>query len=179
MARGRQLRVSRGPRRDTVWLASAPETGLSSLAANTGVLDQSFTGAQISALGNGTIVRTRGSLWVMSDQKVALEAAPVGLGMVVVTEKARAAGVSALPAPLTQASADFWFVHRYALSVAQVGATADGLVGGSAWFDRVDFDSKAMRTVEDGEAIVVMLENLSGTAGIQYVIAFRMLYKLH
>jgi len=50
------------------------------------------------------------------------------------------------------------------------GAAAPGVWG---------FDSRAMRKVEDGQDIVSVAENASGSAGLTYVAKYRMLVKLH
>ncbi len=90
------FRRSGAPRRSTEWIASAVITGSSSLAAATAVLDQSINIAEQS-----TIVRTRGSLFVKSDQVAANEQPFGALGMAVVTDQANAIGITAMPTPTT------------------------------------------------------------------------------
>ena len=41
------------------------------------------------------------------------------------------------------------------------------------------FDFRSMRKIEDQQAIVVSIENASAAEGAQYVMKFRMLFKLH
>ncbi len=171
----------RGPfrgrvRRKTTWLASFDSTAITSLAPNAAAVDQAFTGAAIAALGPSTIVRVRGMVFVTSDQTAASELTFGALGMAVVSEQARVAGLAAVPTPITEEASDLWFVHQFFGDSIGV-ATAIGLVGlGTPTF----FDSKAMRKLEgdDSQAIVVLMENASATAGLEYVLKFRILVML-
>ncbi len=100
---------SLGIRRQTDWLGSADRTGVSTIAAAGVILDQSFTQAQIQALGPITIVRTIGYIALRSDQ-AALTEEPFGaLGFMVVREQARVAGVGSLPTPIASEFDDGWF----------------------------------------------------------------------
>ena len=175
---GRRLRTGRGfspVRRSSIWLGSAVQTAVDSLAAATVTLDQSIVGAQIQALGNGTIARTRGTLWVASDQVIAQEDPFGALGMIVITEAARVAG--AVPGPGTTPDADQWFVHLFWKASMQVSAAAPASLAGGSFWSRYEFDSKAQRKVEDGQAIAVVMENNSAAHGARFLINFRMLYR--
>ncbi len=94
----------RGPRRSTQWLGSAKDTGLTVLAANANVLDQSF-----AFLEPATIVRTRGTLWVFNDVNTA-QTTFGAFGMAVVDNAAAAIGITAVPKPSTNSSDDAWFL---------------------------------------------------------------------
>ena len=168
-----------GTARPTIWLGSADQTGQTVLAAATSVLDQSFTDSQLAAVAQagGTIVRTRGTLWVKTDQLVQSEAALGALGMMVVKETARAAGVASIPTPVTESPNDAFFVHQWwqaGMFFNQVDAT--GVQIGLIW-SRYDFDSKAQRKFTEGDAIVVTMENINATFGVVYQLMFRMLIK--
>ncbi len=160
---------SRGKRRETEWFASADAVALTTLAAATFTLDQSLTAAEL-AKRPFTVVRTVGSIWVKSDQKAANESPFGAMGFLVASEKAVALGVTALPDPITQEASDSWFVYQ---QVAASGGPEEGRP-----FDRYDFNSKAMRKVQDGEDIAVMVTNASSTLGLQFVIKFRLLIKV-
>jgi len=163
--------VRSGSRRATQWLGSANDTDVTLLAAATAVLDQSF------AFGEpATIVRTRGSLWVASDQSIASEFPFGALGMAVVTDQAFAAGAASIPAPYTESDADTFFLWE---SFATGLVFKSGVGTESQPWARTDFDSKAMRKVDDNSTAVVMLENGSATDGLQFIITFRMLVMLH
>ena len=158
------------PQRSTQWLGSADDTSPTGLASNAAVMDQTF------AFGEpATIVRTRGTLWVGTDQESADEQAFGAMGMAVVTDAAAAIGITALPLPSGNSDDDAWFVWQPWLSSFRFVSAAgfqDQL------FAQYDFDSKAMRKVHDGSTAVVVLENDSAV-GLLFVILFRMLVKLH
>ena len=161
-------------RRKTVWLASLDTTTITTLAAATSVLDQAFNGSQITSLGPLTIVRTIGTLWVKTDQVAATEIPFGALGMSVVSEQARVAGIASIPTPITDEASDLFFTYvPWAASMLLADAT--GMIDGMSTYQ---FDSRAQRKVQDGEAIVVTLENASSVHGVGYVLKYRMLVKL-
>ena len=172
--RGAVVGRVRAPRRQTQWLASADISGATTLATGAAILDQSFTQAQIQALGPLTIVRTRGEFWVTSDQASANETPFGAVGFMIVREQARAAGIASLPTPITEEFDDGFFVHQFFLS----GVEAFSGVGFDMQrFTRYSFDSKAQRKVSADDSIVVTVENASAV-GLIYVLKFRMLVKL-
>ena len=178
--RGGFVRVSgAGPRRATRWLGSVDEFAQQGIGAGISVLDQSFTGVQIEELGPFTITRTIGSLWVASDQVIAQENGLVALGMSVISEQARAAGVASIPSPFANIANEQFFVYAAGLFSAEVSVGSPTTLIGGAWFTRTDFDSRAQRKVENGDAIAVVLENSSAGAGAAYWLMFRMLIKVH
>jgi len=172
--RGHQ--VVRGPRRATEWISSADATGLTSLAASGTVLDQSLTSANLASITPFTVVRTRGSLWVRSDQVAGTEEPFGALGFQIVNDNAATAGVASLDTPITNEGSDGFFVHQF-WQAGFIFADATGFAA-PGW-SRYDFDSKAMRKVESQDAIVVTLENASAGAGAAYILKFRMLAKLN
>ena len=105
-----------------------------------------------------TIRRTRGIVQVHSDQSSAVEAQTGAFGMIVVSDLAIAAGAASIPGPATEAEDDGWFVWQ---GFVQTGASAplSNTETGYA------FDSKAMRRIEEGFGVAMMIENFSGTGG--------------
>ena len=171
---GGRSALRQGQRRKTVWLASADITTIQTLAAATAVQDQVFTGAQIEALGPLTITRTIGTLWVKTDQVAATEIPFGAMGMCVVSEQARVAGVASVPTPITDETSDLFFTYvPWAASMLLADAT--GMIDGMSTYQ---FDSRAQRKVQDGEAVSVTLENASSVHGVGYVLKFRILVKL-
>ncbi len=163
----------RGARRATEWFASVDTTATSQLGAAVKALDSSLTTAELAKLPF-TVVRTRGMFLLQTDQVAADEEQLFGLGMGVFSDTAVAAGAASLPDPLSNESDDLWFVHQFGLSSqwqGQANGNARGLV--------YHFDSKAMRKVEEGSDIGVMVANGSATFGLEYWLKFRLLVKLH
>ncbi len=170
LVRTRGVIRGRVERRATQWLASTIETAQSNLAASSVVLDQSFAFGE-----KATIVRVRGALWVGSDQEAAEEKIFGAIGMAVVTNQALAIGVTAVPLPIQDQGSDNWLL--WLPFFADVRPTSAVGVEYNT-FSRVEFESKSMRKVDDGDSVVVVLEN-SATFGMQYLLEFRMLVKLH
>ena len=160
--------IQRSNRRKTFWLASAVVTARTALPQASVVLDQSF-----SFIEPHTIVRTRGSIWWGSDQEGSDEEPFGALGMAVVRTQAAAIGITALPTPGTDADSDSFFLYQPLLqSVVAAGTPATVAFNAMA---RFDFDSKAMRKVNDGDTVAIVLENSSAADGAVYLLNFRML----
>ena len=170
---------SSGPKRATTWAAGADVVGVIALAANTKALIQSLTATVIGAVApaGGTIVRTRGTLWVASDQATAPEE-PIGaLGMMVVTDTARAVGVTAVPTPVTDSFDDRFFLWQsWQAGIMFVQQDATGVQIWNGW-TRYDFDSKAQRKFTNTDAIVVTMENSHASDAVEFQLQFRMLLK--
>ncbi len=168
-------RIPQSLRRKTEWIASSDITTIQTLAASTAVLDQILTAATVSSLGPATIVRTIGTLWVKTDQVAATEIPFGAMGMTVVSEQASVAGVASVPVPITDETSDLFFTYvPWAASLILADAT--GIIDGMQVYQ---FDSRAQRKVQDGDAVAVTLENASSVHGVGYVLKFRMLFKLH
>lgn len=166
----RTVVVRGGPRRSTLWLGFAPDTTVTALAANASAIDQFFTFSESS-----TIVRTRGTLWIGSDQESNDEIAFGALGMGVVSTPAFTAGVALVPTPSTEMEDDLWF-QWLPWFTNLLFSDATGFQANL--FSRYDFDSKAMRKVHNGDTLVVVLEN-DIAVGVNFMIMFRMLLKLN
>ncbi len=163
----------RGPRRSTEWFASADVTAVATLAAGSKVLDQSLTTAELAKLPF-TVVRVRGEVLVISDQIAGAEEQLLGIGFGVFSDTAVAAGVASLPDPITNESDDLWFVHKFVFNTILGTSNIQGNIGGVQMFD-----SKAMRKVEEGSDIAVVLANGSASFGLEFWLKFRLLVKLH
>lgn len=167
-------RQSQSNRRKTEWLASADITGVTALGASAAILDQSRT-----INDPQTIVRTRGTLWVESDQVIASEEPFGALGMSVVSTPAATAGILSVPAPITEEGDDsffLWMPWQAALNFRQATAASVNIWNG---WSRYDFDSKAQRKATDGDSLVVTLENANSAHGLFYILKFRQLIMLH
>ena len=177
MARGRHGFITRGGRqvRETRWLDIDPTAA--TIAAGGAVITHSLTAVEL-ALRPFTIVRTRGLLWTRSDQAAATELYVMSMGICVVSDQAAGIGVTAVPTPEDDRSSDLWFVYESLMNefvfVSATGFQAGG-VGTST-----KFDSKAMRKVEDGQDVVVVVESdVLSASGQIIIVSGRMLIKLH
>ena len=163
-------------RRKTAWAASVDVTAAVNLAANSILLDATANAALL-ALRPFTVVRVRGVLWVQSDS-VASSRTPFGaLGFAVVTDTAAALGVTAVPAPIAAEGSGVWFVYQYFMGHRTL-LTAAGFNGTEDW-GKYEFDSKAMRKVDIGQDIAVVLQNRAAVGGMNYILKYRFLVKLH
>ena len=115
---------------------------------------------------NETVRRTRGIVLVESDQDSINETFTGAIGMAVVTDLAIAAGAASIPGPVTDANDDGWFVW-------QPFAGRGSQQTGGEW--QAEFDSKAMRRIEEGYGVAVMVENASPTFGLEVILSFSML----
>ncbi len=166
-----------GERRKTEWLASADATGTTNLGAATKILDQSLTTVEKAKLPF-TVVRVRGMVYVQSDQVAADEEQFGAVGFAVVSDLAVAAGIASIPDPISNENSDLWFVHQFFFAGTRAGG---GAGTGVPTLNGVTFpfDSKAMRKVEEGSDIAVVLSNADAAFGLQYIVKFRLLIKLH
>ncbi len=157
----------RGRRQPTLWSRSTAGTP-TTLAVSTKVLL-----ATISLSNPGlaeTVRRTRGLIQVTSDQGSAFENQSIAYGMIVVNDLAIAAGAASIPGPVTDEDDDGWFVW---VPVMSAGAAVNANDVG-----RIEFDSKAMRRVEEGFSVAVMAENASGVHVALVMDAFSILTSL-
>ena len=141
--------VSRSTRRLTSWFQFVPAD--TTLGGASVALVFSLNAAAL-ALRPFTVVRSHFVVKVRSDQAAAIEQQNVGFGIAVVSDQAVAIGVTAVPTPITEMGSNLWFQHALIFSDE------------SALTDRTrpavgkDLDSKAMRKVEIGQDIIVVLE---------------------
>ncbi len=108
---------------------------------------------------------------VASDQTTNFEFQFGALGMVVVSDLAIAAGAASIPGPVTDAQDDGWFVWQAFLRASSQSVAKHA----QQYFE---WDSKAMRRIEEGFGIGVMVENAHATHGLQAAIQISMLTTL-
>jgi len=175
MARSRLRSNFKGSRRQTEWLALASPSVLTVLPALSKIqFSTGLTADEIDKLPF-TIVRTIGMLYVESDQVAGSEPTAGAMGITVVTARALTVGITALPDPITEAEADYWFLFQPWMASARI--TGGGDLENHVY--RSMFDTKAMRKVEEGEQLAFIIANASASFGIHFMISLRMLIKLH
>ena len=159
--------------RSNVWF------GFSNLGTTIGGASKVLIGslnAAALALRPFTIIRTRMTLLIRSDQVGSSESPQGAFGMIVAKEQAVAAGAASLPGPGTDTDAQF-FVHEPWI-VNFTLLTAAGFEGSEGVM--ITVDSKAMRKVGPNEDIITISENLASAAiGAVHRHQGRMLVKLH
>jgi len=128
---------------------------VTNIAAGTKVLLATFA---LSNPGITEVVRrTRGRFLFTSDQASSYENTVPVIGFIVVNDLAVAAGAASIPGPLTDASDDGWFVWEGYPGL--YGSTnTGGSLNNASNFAGIEFDSKAMRRVEEGFTIAIMGE---------------------
>ncbi len=171
----RSGRVFRGGRnvRESAWIGV---TGtLSTIGAGSSAVFINSLNAAALALTPFTVVRSRGLLFIKSDQSAAAENQAAVLGVAVVSDQAVAVGITALPTPVTDESSDLFYVYQAIMSAHGAG-TVDSETG-----KVIEYDSRAMRKVEDGQDIAYILETevVALTQGVQMRHTGRFLIKLH
>ena len=93
-------------------------------------------------------------------------------GAIVINDLAIAAGVASIPGPVTDESDDGWFVWQPFGSL--YGAVTVGTASRPTLMP-IQYDSKAMRKVEEGFGIAFVVENAHPTFGLRIWDAFSML----
>ncbi len=168
-------RVSRGPRRQTEWLSLTAPSATTALAAASKIQWLTMVAAEITKLPF-TIVRTIG--FVSIRQQSAVDSIQSGaFGLTIVTDRAESVGITALPDPVTESDADYWFLFQPWSTALKIETAAEQSATNSPFHTM--FDSKAQRKVEEGERIVGVLANASAAQAIEFQIQLRMLIKLH
>ena len=165
---------SGGTRRETMWIGIA-EASNTIATSSTATLSSSLNAAAL-ALRPFTVVRTRGVLLTHSDQAAATEQQFLGFAMAVVSDQAVAIGVSAIPTPITDRGSDLFFLYEEQLEHLEI-LSAVGFMSNAGRFK--EFDSKAMRKVNDDQDVVIVKETSSISNGLINVSGGRMLIKLH
>ncbi len=117
-----------------------------------------------------TVRRTRGRIHARSDQAAAHEEHLGGFGMIVVTDIAVAAGIASIPDPVSEGNDDGWFVFEHIV--------ASGSENTLGQFVSVPFDSKAMRRVEEGYQVAVVVANASAVHAFEFTFGISLLSSL-
>ena len=162
-------RIVRAPvrKRKTLWLAFTQLA--TTLTGDNSALVSTLNAAAL-ALRPFTVVRTHFAFYLLSDQAAAVETQACMFGTAVVSDQATDVGISAVPLPEQDIGSSLWFSHK--IMWGNETSLTDRTVGG-AYFD---LDSKAMRKVEVGSDIAVVVENPLPT-GLILQMAGRMLIK--
>ena len=129
------------------------------------------------ALRPFTVVRTRFLVDITTDNISGDERQVGGMGIAVVSDQAVAIGVTAIPTPITDMGSDLWFVH-------QLMYNRHEFITGAGFQSRAnreyEIDSKAMRKVDIGQNLVVVVELAGGVSdGFTSVVGGRMLVKVN
>ena len=158
-------------KRATFWGRSPENTTVIGLASATALLDSSA----VPLVQGETIIRVRGTLWITPDTLAATENSNGALGFCIVMDQALAVGVGSIPTPYSDQDSELWFVHQYwatrNMKQTDVGFSAEG-------FQRVDFDSKAMRKLPSGSSLAVVIENGNSGAGVSYYLNYAVFFKV-
>ncbi len=120
---------------------------------------------------DATILRTHLAIWVGSDQAAGYEDQALCIGMRAVSDVAFALGITGVPGPFTEGGDDGWMLHK---SIFQEGHTAGPALPGYLYV----VDSKAMRKLQDGETMALILENHHATESLKFAASVRMLSKV-
>ena len=162
--------VNRGARRQTTWLDVPVQVSTLSAASQ---LILSLTAEEL-AKRPFTVIRTRLTVSVQSDQSAGSETGISAIGLCVVSDQALAIGVTAVPTPITDLASDLWLMHQPLIS-AFLFATAAGFEEPN---DRIyEIDSKAMRKVNNDQDLVMVTENSAVGGGAIITVLGRILIK--
>ena len=159
--------------RQTRWI-SLSDFQSTTLAAGSAATLISTMAAPLLEMRPFTIVRTRGTLFLESDQTSVTESQFCAYGHAVVSDQAVAVGITAVPTPFADES-DLFFVYQYLVSRFLVTTDIGRLLGGV----QLDFDSKAMRKVDEGSNAISVAEAGPTSSGLTLRNIFRQLIKLH
>ena len=174
MARRFHRPFVRGARRETSWLDIEP-VNLTAADGPQSAITHVMTAAEL-AKRPFTVIRTHYHLMLQSDQGAASENYHLAIGACVVSSQAVAIGVAAVPTPAIDAASDLWFLHGW-LSGRFSFFSGSSFNEGS-YFEK-DFESKAMRKVNDDEEIIFVIDVPAISAGVIFQIMGRVLIKEH
>ena len=159
-AQRRSFRGGRGTRSPTEWVGIVANDPT---VASTVV--QTIGSVVPGGSGHNTVVRIVGN-WQVDGAGLDGQ---VAIGAAVVNEAAFIAGAAAMPDPIGDIGSDMW-TFLSSMTVATVARS-----GG--FTDPINFDSRGMRKIEEGQRLVLTISN--GTGGnIGFAIYIRFLLKL-
>ncbi len=177
MPRGRRVRtVNVAPKRLSVWVGiNVPPI----ITAAAGIRVLATLNAAALALRPFTVVRSRFIFTCESDQFAAAEDPFGNMGFIVANDTASVLGVTALPDPTLNPDSD-WFVYQsYAIPISHENELTGGGVFYNDSITQYSIDSKAMRKVDSGDDIAVLLANDNAGDGVRTSLLGRLLVKLH
>ena len=165
-------RFTRTQRQPTNW-ARDVDVALVLLPANSKVI---LATVVLSNPGiNETVRRTRGAVIVTSDQEAVQEEQLGAVGAIVVSDQAVGVGVGSLPDPVSDASDDGWFMW---MPFLQMTMTTLGGTSPARSVAQYEFDSKAMRRVEEGFTVAFIAANSSPSTGLEIAFSVSILTSL-
>ena len=145
-------------------------SSFAAIAAGTKVLLGSFS---ITNPGiDETVLRVVGGLSIVSDTVAGSEEQIGAAGMIIVTDRAVAAGIGSIPDPVTDLADDwFWF---QSFAAKNLNGDATGFQApASVWYP---FDQKAKRVFDgDGRNIAIVVANAHATHAFDIALQFRIL----
>ena len=161
-----------GKVRQTYW-GSVISTGEITVAANTTILTTLFSSSLLAQAFEDTIIRTRGFVYVRSDQLAATEHQIGAWGIKLQNQRAVTAGVASVPRPIEEPDQD-WLAYGMFGSTLQfsTGSGFDGAPG-----RLLEVDSKAMRKIHDADALIFVIENPSASFAFVFMLGFHVLFK--
>jgi len=170
---GRFIRGVAGTRRQSLWI-DVVGSATTTTGGSGAVLTNSLNAAAL-ALRPFTIIRSRGYIHIASDQAGAPENQAVAVAQCVVSDQASAIGVTAVPTPITDKGSDLFFMYQ------EVMAAGDSAAGAGMLGFGLEYDSRAMRKVNDDQDFIVVLESALAamTDGVVTRHSGRILVKLH
>ena len=173
---GRRTTHFRGhkTRRLTAWFSLDANAQLLT-GAGSEALSQSLNATALAARPF-TVIRFRGIIGISSDQGVAGEDQSAALGVAVVSDQASAIGITAVPSPISDRGSDLFFVYED--MVASMFVASNSGVIPNLMTSR-QFDSKAMRKVNEDEDVVITKGTTALSDGVILYTAGRLLVKLH
>jgi len=153
-------------RKNLAWHGSL--TGVPVIVVTSGLVSlELVNNATLNAKGQGTIMRTRGHIYM--EPTLTGTDPVVSWGLAVVDERARLGGVASVPLATNLEDLFAFGV----MSAGELGATVDhGPVG-----QRVDVDSKAMRRFDLTDSIILVLQGAGSGHSAEVYFHFDMLIK--
>ncbi len=114
-----------------------------------------------------TLLRMRGDLLVTAVPNAVNDDDTLGLGAIIVSDEARAAGGVSIPGPISSGNAS-WIWHRYVGLHSATNSAASSMALG-LWA-RVEIDSKAMRKMKPNDSLVLVAETSTGEMASVFVV---------
>jgi len=165
--------VVRAPKRPTFWEGAS---GVFSLTTGTIATATVVSEATLENTPNPTLIRIHGHIFAhVIARGAAGDAANLGLGMIVQSSAAVAAGVGSQPTPITDVSSP-WLLHRQVIFDSNIAPPNGTDIGGN---QHIMIDNKSMRKFSLNQALQFTVQNtaLFGTLSISIGYAFRFLFK--
>jgi len=101
-----------------------------------------------------TVVRVRGNVFIQATPNAIADDDVIGLGLIVVTDQAFAAGGASVPGPIANMDAE-WMWHQFVPLKAAGTALAGNDIGTNV---RVEVDTKAQRILKVNQTLAFVLE---------------------